>query len=65
LLHPSDIDFKWSEIKDGNDYKNYLVTKKNIIKRDSILASHMINYYEAINKKHKKTLIIINYQIVN
>jgi hypothetical protein len=62
LLHPSDIDFKWSEIKDGNDYKNYLVTKKNIIKRDSILASHMINYYEAINKKHKKTLIIINYR---
>ena len=62
LLHPSDFDFKWSEIKDGNDYKNYLVTQKNIIKRDSILASHMINYYEAINKKHKKTLIIINYR---
>ena len=62
LLHPSDFDFKWSEIKDSNDYKNYLVTQKNIIKRDSILASHMINYYEAINKKHKKTLIIINYR---
>lgn len=60
-IYPSDFDFKWENIKNAEDYKKYMITDGNIKKRDSILAFHMMNYFERL-PKNKKALFIINYR---
>lgn len=60
-LKTVDVNFRWNNIKNLDDYKTAERTKIN--KRDSIMADNILTYYESIkNEKRHKILVILNYR---
>ncbi len=61
-LHPTDIAFDWSTIRNPDDYKAFESTIQN---RDSIMAQNIIKKLDRIPSKrvgNKKALVIMNYK---